>query len=58
MMGYACMNVASNDASDALAVQFFETDKRQPIANNLSAIRRALEDAGVEFGVDADLGHC
>jgi hypothetical protein len=30
-------------------IQFFETDKREPIPNNLSAIRRALEDAGVEF---------
>jgi transcriptional regulator with XRE-family HTH domain len=27
----------------------FEIDKREPRADNLTAIRRALEDAGVEF---------
>jgi hypothetical protein len=27
----------------------FENDKRKPISNNLTAIRRALEEAGVEF---------
>jgi transcriptional regulator with XRE-family HTH domain len=27
----------------------FEIDKREPRSDNLAAIRRALEDAGVEF---------
>jgi hypothetical protein len=27
----------------------FENDKREPWSDNLTAIRRALEDAGVEF---------
>ena len=27
----------------------FEIDKREPRSDNLTAIRRALEDAGVEF---------
>jgi transcriptional regulator with XRE-family HTH domain len=27
----------------------FENDKREPRADNLTAARRALEDAGVEF---------
>jgi transcriptional regulator with XRE-family HTH domain len=30
-------------------VNDFEIDKREPRADNLTAIRRALEDAGVEF---------
>ena len=30
-------------------IQFFETNKREPIPNNLTAIRRALEGAGIEF---------
>lgn len=40
----------ANAASVSLAtVQFFETNKREPIPNNLTAIRHALEGAGVEF---------
>jgi transcriptional regulator with XRE-family HTH domain len=31
------------------AVNDFEIDKRQPRSDNLAAIRRALESAGVEF---------
>jgi transcriptional regulator with XRE-family HTH domain len=30
-------------------VNDFEIDKREPRSDNLTAIRRALEDAGVEF---------
>jgi transcriptional regulator with XRE-family HTH domain len=32
-----------------ITVRLFEGRKRVPIANNLSAMRRALEDAGAEF---------
>jgi transcriptional regulator with XRE-family HTH domain len=49
LIGWSQQKLA-NSAGVALAtIQFFETDKRAPIANNLTAIRRALEDAGVEF---------
>ena len=38
------------EAGVALAtIQFFETNKRAPVPNNLIAIRRALENAGIEF---------
>jgi transcriptional regulator with XRE-family HTH domain len=39
------------DASDVAlsTVADFEIDKREPRADNLTAIRRALENAGVEF---------
>lgn len=30
-------------------IRDFEKDRRLPSVNNLAAIRRALEDAGVEF---------
>jgi hypothetical protein len=40
-------------ASVSLAtIQLFETNKREPIQNNLTAIRRALERAGVIFESD------
>jgi transcriptional regulator with XRE-family HTH domain len=40
----------ANAAGVAMAtVQFFEADKRTPIPNNLAAIVRAFEEAGVEF---------
>ena len=39
------------DAADVAlsTVADFENDKREPISNNLSAIKRALERAGIEF---------
>jgi DNA-binding XRE family transcriptional regulator len=40
----------ADTAGVALAtIQFFETNKREPIPNNLAAVRRALEEAGVEL---------
>lgn len=33
-------------------VKDYESGKRTPIANNLDAIRKALEDGGITFGND------
>jgi hypothetical protein len=34
-------------------IRDFETGVRTPIANNIGAMRRAIEDAGIEFVDDA-----
>jgi transcriptional regulator with XRE-family HTH domain len=49
MLGWNQQELADAAGVAMATVQFFETDKRKPIPNNLTAIRRALEDAGVEF---------
>jgi predicted transcriptional regulator len=33
-------------------VRDYETSRRRPIANNIEAIRRAIEEAGIEFVYD------
>jgi predicted transcriptional regulator len=35
-------------------IRDYETGKREPIPNNVEAIRRAIEDAGIEFVYDED----
>jgi transcriptional regulator with XRE-family HTH domain len=49
LLGWSQQKLADSAGVALATIQFFETDKREPIANNLTAIRRALEDAGVEF---------
>ena len=50
MLGVWSQQTLADAANVSLAtIQLFETNKREPIPNNLTAIRRALEDAGVEF---------
>jgi transcriptional regulator with XRE-family HTH domain len=49
LLGWSQQKLADSAGVALATVQFFETDKREPISNNLAAIRRALEDAGVEF---------
>ena len=49
LLGWTQQKLA-DEAGVALAtIQCFESDKRVPIANNLTAIIRALENGGVEF---------
>lgn len=45
--------LAEASGVSASTVRDFESGKRQPIANNLAAIRTALESAGVMF-IDAN----
>jgi transcriptional regulator with XRE-family HTH domain len=49
LLGWNQQKLAESAGVALATVQFFETNKREPITNNLAAIRRALEDAGVEF---------
>ena len=49
LLGWNQQKLAESAGVALATVQFFETNKREPIPNNLTAIRRALEDAGVEF---------
>jgi transcriptional regulator with XRE-family HTH domain len=52
--GRGLLNWSQNQLADAAnigraTIRRFEAGRRTPIPNNLTAIRRALEDAGVEF---------
>lgn len=52
--GRAIVNLSQSALAEAAGVARatlaeFETGKRQPISNNLEAIKSALESAGVEF---------
>jgi transcriptional regulator with XRE-family HTH domain len=49
LLGWTQQKLADSAGVALATVQFFESNKREPIPNNLVAIRRALEDAGVEF---------
>lgn len=42
--------LAENAQVGLSTIKDLESGKRTPIANNLEAIRRALEAAGIEFG--------
>jgi transcriptional regulator with XRE-family HTH domain len=49
LLGWSQQKLADAASVSLATVQFFETNKREPIPNNLTAMRRALEDGGVEF---------
>jgi transcriptional regulator with XRE-family HTH domain len=48
LLGWSQQKLADAANVSLATIQLFETNKRQPIPNNLTAIRRAFED-GVEF---------
>jgi transcriptional regulator with XRE-family HTH domain len=49
LIGWSQQQLAGAASVSLATIQLFETNKREPIPNNLTAIRRALESAGVEF---------
>jgi transcriptional regulator with XRE-family HTH domain len=49
LLGWSQQKLADAASVSLATIQLFETNKREPIRNNLTAIRRALEEAGVQF---------
>jgi transcriptional regulator with XRE-family HTH domain len=49
LLGWSQQQLADSASVSLATIQLFETAKREPIPNNLTAIRRAFESAGVDF---------
>jgi transcriptional regulator with XRE-family HTH domain len=49
LLNWSQPQLAKASGTGVSTIRDFETGKRNPIANNLAAIQRALEVAGVEF---------
>lgn len=49
LLNWSQPELAKASGTGLSTIRDFETGKRQPIANNLAAIRGGLEAAGVEF---------
>ena len=55
LIGWSQTDLANASRVSISTIRDYETEKRQTIANNLAAIRAALEAAGVQFvepGID------
>lgn len=48
-LGWSQTELAKRASVSLSTVRDFETGARTPIANNIAAMRRAIEDAGIEF---------
>lgn len=55
LIGWSQTDLANASRVSISTIRDYETEKRQPIANNLAAIRAALEAAGVQFLADGDV---
>ena len=51
-LGWSQTDLADKANISLSTVRDFETEKRVPIPNNVDAMRRALEKAGIEFLFD------
>ena len=51
-LGWSQTELAKRAKVSLSTVRDYETEKRNPIPNNIEAIRRAIEDAGIEFAYD------
>lgn len=54
LLGWSQADLANASRVSISTIRDYETGKRQPIANNLAAIRTALEVAGVQFVDDGE----
>lgn len=55
-LGWTQAHLAAEARVGLSTVKDYESGKRTPIANNLEAMRRAMELAGIKFTVDAVSG--
>jgi transcriptional regulator with XRE-family HTH domain len=58
LLGWPLSMVGGKSGLSTTTISHFENDKRRPSLSNVCTIRKALEDAGVEFngsGVDVRL---
>lgn len=55
LINWSQPQLAEASGTGVSTIRDFETGKRTPIANNLAAIRAALESAGIVFEGDGEL---
>lgn len=55
MLGWSQEQLAGSAGVSRATVADFEREIRTPVPNNLAAIRRALEEAGVVFLADGEV---
>jgi transcriptional regulator with XRE-family HTH domain len=55
-LGWTQSDLAAEARVGLSTVKDYESGKRTPIVNNLEAMRRAMESAGIKFTVDAVSG--
>jgi transcriptional regulator with XRE-family HTH domain len=48
-LGWSQTELATRSRVSLSTIRDFETRARSPIANNIAAMRRAIEEAGIEF---------